>query len=99
MESFAFNLSIKKNCILWFLFQDGVHKTQTNFEVRVKDIQDKPPVFLEYKSNVIDEDSPINTLVLKIQARDGDTGEPRKIVYDLLTSEKIILNLIGNLFS
>lgn len=67
--------------------KDGVHKTKTTFEVRVKDVQDKPPVFLEYKSNVIDEDSPINTLVLKIQARDGDTGEPRKIVYDLITSK------------
>lgn len=66
--------------------QDGVHIAQTNFEVRVIDIQDKPPVFLEYKSNIIDEGTPINSLVLKIQARDGDTGQPRQIVYDLLTS-------------
>ncbi|XP_055907536.1 cadherin-87A isoform X2 [Eupeodes corollae] len=65
---------------------DGVHLTHTNFEVRVKDVQDKPPVFQGSLSTVIDEDSPIGTLVLKIQARDGDTGEPRKIVYDLLTN-------------
>lgn len=65
---------------------DGVHFAHTNFEVRVKDIQDKPPVFQGSLSTVIDEDSPIGTLVLKIQARDGDTGEPRKIVYDLLTN-------------
>ncbi|XP_036327722.1 cadherin-87A [Rhagoletis pomonella] len=65
---------------------DGVHKSQTNFEVRVKDVQDKPPVFQGSLSAVIDEDSPIGTLVLKVQARDGDTGEPRKIVYDLLTN-------------
>ncbi|XP_034663045.1 cadherin-87A isoform X2 [Drosophila subobscura] len=65
---------------------DGLHKTQTTFEARVKDVQDKPPVFQGSLSTVIDEDSPINTLVLTVHARDGDTGEPRKIVYDLLTN-------------
>ncbi|XP_064554769.1 cadherin-87A isoform X2 [Drosophila montana] len=65
---------------------DGVHKTQTTFEARVKDVQDKPPVFQGSLSTVIDEDSPINTLVLTVHARDGDTGEPRKIVYDLLSN-------------
>ncbi|XP_015032277.2 cadherin-87A [Drosophila willistoni] len=63
---------------------DGVHKTQTTFEARVKDVQDKPPVFQGSLSTVINEDSPINTLVLTVHARDGDTGEPRKIVFDLL---------------
>ncbi|XP_030572028.1 cadherin-87A [Drosophila novamexicana] len=65
---------------------DGAHKTQTTFEARVKDVQDKPPVFQGSLSTVIDEDSPINTLVLTVHARDGDTGEPRKIVYDLLSN-------------
>ncbi|KAH8382777.1 hypothetical protein KR009_005221 [Drosophila setifemur] len=65
---------------------DGIHKTQTTFEARVKDVQDRPPVFQGSLSTVIDEDSPINTLVLTVHARDGDTGEPRKIVYDLLTN-------------
>ncbi|XP_043864280.1 cadherin-87A [Drosophila mojavensis] len=65
---------------------DGVHKTQTTFEARVKDVQDKPPVFQRSLSTVIDEDSPINTLVLTVHARDGDKGEPRKIVYDLLSN-------------
>ncbi|XP_030375900.1 cadherin-87A [Scaptodrosophila lebanonensis] len=65
---------------------DGVHKSQTTFEARVKDVQDKPPVFQGTLSTIIDEDSPINTLVLTVHARDGDTGEPRKIVYDLLSN-------------
>ncbi|EDV49453.2 uncharacterized protein Dere_GG17179 [Drosophila erecta] len=65
---------------------DGPHKTQTTFEARVKDVQDKPPVFQGSLSTIIDEDSPINTLVLTVHARDGDTGEPRKIVYDLRTN-------------
>ncbi|ALC46335.1 Cad87A [Drosophila busckii] len=65
---------------------DGLHKTQTTFEARVKDVQDKPPVFQGSLSTVIDEDSAINTLVLTVHARDGDTGEPRKIVYDLISN-------------
>uniref|UniRef100_A0A1A9VG57 Cadherin domain-containing protein n=1 Tax=Glossina austeni TaxID=7395 RepID=A0A1A9VG57_GLOAU len=81
-------LNYNQRTIYHFLLEasDGVHIAQTNFEVRVIDIQDKPPVFLEYKSNIIDEGTPINSLVLKIQARDGDTGQPRQIVYDLLTN-------------
>ena len=97
----AETLNYNQRMIYHFLIEatDGVHETQANFEVRVKDVQDKPPVFQGALSAIIDEDSPINTLVLKIQARDGDTGEPRKIVYDLLTSNihnflKIILFVI-----
>lgn len=70
-----------------FNFQDGTHSTATSFEVRVKDVQNSPPVFQGSLAAVIEENSPIGTLVLKVQARDGDTGEPRKIVYELLTSE------------
>lgn len=66
---------------------DGNHTALTNFEVHVKDVQNLPPVFHGSLSAVIDEDSPIGTLVLKVHARDGDTGEPRKIVYHLLTSK------------
>lgn len=39
---------------------------------------------------VIYEDSPIGSLVMTIQAKDGDHGQPRKIVYDLLTSKQLI---------
>ncbi|XP_037922792.1 cadherin-87A [Hermetia illucens] len=65
---------------------DGTHSTATSFEVRVKDVQNSPPVFQGSLAAVIEENSPIGTLVLKVQARDGDTGEPRKIVYELLTN-------------
>lgn len=33
------------------------------------------------------EDAPINTLVMTVQARDGDRGMPRKVVYELLSSK------------
>lgn len=55
-------------------------------EIRVKDVQNRPPIFQGSLAAVIDEDSPIGTLVLNIQAKDGDHGQPRRIVYDMLTS-------------
>lgn len=53
-------------------------------------MQNRPPVFQGSLAAVINEDSPIGTLVMSIQAKDGDHGQPRKIVYDLLTSEQLI---------
>lgn len=83
------NLDYNKQLIYHFQIKasDGNHTAFTNFEVHVKDVQNLPPVFHGSLSAVIDEDSPIGTLVLKVHARDGDTGEPRKIVYHLVTSE------------
>lgn len=53
-------------------------------------MQNRPPVFSGSLAAVINEDSPIGTLVMTIQAKDGDHGQPRKIVYDLLTSKQLI---------
>lgn len=66
---------------------DSVHEQTTDVEVRVKDVQNSPPVFLGSLAAVIDEDSPIGTLVMTVQARDGDKGQPRRISYELITSE------------
>lgn len=70
--------------------QDGIHEASTGVEIRVKDVQNRPPVFQGSLAAVINEDSPIGTLVMTIQAKDGDHGQPRKIVYDLLTSKYLI---------
>lgn len=51
------------------------------------DIQNTGPVFLGSLTGVIREDDPIGTLVMTVQARDGDRGEPRKIYYELVTSK------------
>lgn len=53
----------------------------------MKDVQNRPPVFQGSLAAVINEDSSIGTLVMTIHAKDGDHGQPRKIVYDLLTSK------------
>lgn len=66
---------------------DSVHEQLTDLEIRVKDIQNTPPVFLGSLAAVLDEDSPIGTLAIKIQARDGDKGYPRQITYELVTSK------------
>lgn len=66
---------------------DSVHAQTTEVEIRVKDVQNTPPVFLGSLAAVIDEDSPIGTLVMTVQARDGDKGQPRRISYELITSE------------
>lgn len=58
--------------------------------MKVLDVQDTPPVFQGSLTGVIKEDDPIGTLVMTIHAKDGDKGAPRKITYDLLTSEYIL---------
>lgn len=56
-------------------------------EIRVLDVQNRPPIFQGSLASVIDEDSPVGTLVMTVQAKDGDHGQPRRIVFDLLNSE------------
>jgi hypothetical protein len=65
---------------------DGLFNATTNVEVRVIDVQNSPPVFQGSLATIISENSTIGTLVLTLQARDGDKGAPRKIVYDLVSN-------------
>lgn len=45
-----------------------------------------PPVFHGSLTTVISEDILVGTHILKLNAKDGDRGEPRNIVYDLVQS-------------
>lgn len=56
-------------------------------EIKVKDVQNTPPEFTGSLTGVVDEDAPVNTLVMRVHAKDGDRGMPRKVVYELLTSK------------
>lgn len=67
-----------------------MHISNASLEIRVKDIQNSPPVFQGSLAAIIDEDSPIGTLVMTVVARDGDRGQPRKIIYDLISSKCFI---------
>lgn len=72
--------------IVPLLATDGLFNSTVNIEVRVVDIQNTPPIFQGSLSTIISEDSPIGTLVLTLQAHDGDKGSPRKIVYDIISN-------------
>lgn len=55
--------------------------------IAVGDVQDTPPKFTGQLEAEIEEDAPINTLIMTINAEDGDRGSPRKIVYELMNSK------------
>lgn len=81
-------LDYNENMIFQILLSasDGFHNATTSLEIHVLDVQNTPPIFQGTLAAVINEDSPIGTLVMTILARDGDKGQPRKIVYDLISN-------------
>lgn len=67
--------------------QDGEHKSNIGVLIRVKDVQNTPPIFTGAMAGRVMEDSDVGTLVMVIQARDGDLGKPREVKLTLLSSE------------
>ncbi|XP_028130157.2 cadherin-87A [Diabrotica virgifera virgifera] len=65
---------------------DGELTSTTNVDVKVGDVQDTPPYFVGNLTAEIKEDVSINTLVMTVHAEDGDRGNPRKIVYELVNN-------------
>nr|XP_012135515.1 PREDICTED: cadherin-87A isoform X2 [Megachile rotundata] len=65
---------------------DGLNNETTGVEIKVGDIQNSPPEFLDSLTGVVHEDAPIGTLVMTVKARDGDRGLPRKIIYELVNN-------------
>ncbi|RWS21315.1 cadherin-87A-like protein, partial [Leptotrombidium deliense] len=77
---------------------DGVHNATLNVEIIVRDVQNKPPVFIGSTTAIIAEDLPIASFVLRVKAIDGDvisndaftqessTNNGRQIVYHLLSN-------------
>ncbi|RWS15955.1 cadherin-87A-like protein [Dinothrombium tinctorium] len=51
---------------------DGIRNSSLNAEITVKDVQNKPPVFIGSTTAIISEDLPVGSLVLKVRAIDGD---------------------------
>ncbi|CAG0880821.1 unnamed protein product [Cyprideis torosa] len=71
---------------------DGKFTSTASGVIRVEDVQDSPPVFLGSLSTLVPESTPPGSLILTLQASDGDRGKPRALRYQLLDS-------IGNMFS
>jgi len=65
---------------------DGVFNATASIEIRVEDIQNSAPVFVSPLATFVDEDTPIGSHILTVLARDPDKGNPRRIVYDLLSN-------------
>ena len=76
-------------------FQDGIHMVSAPAKITVKDIQNSPPTFTGSLTGVISEDDPIGSLIMTVNAADGDTGAARKIQYKLLTSNKFLLLILN----
>lgn len=55
--------------------------------VRVRDVQNTPPVFSGSLTGIVKEDDPIGTKIMTLHAADGDVGAPRPVKYQLMTSE------------
>lgn len=55
-------------------------------------MQNTPPIFTGAMAGRVMEDSPVGTLVMVIQARDGDLGKPREVKLSLLSSELSFVN-------
>lgn len=79
--------------------QDGLNNGTTGVEIKVADIQNTPPEFLDSLTGVVHEDDPIGTLVMTVKARDGDRGMPRKMIYELVTSESTALSFKSHVMS
>ncbi|XP_063989387.1 cadherin-87A isoform X2 [Diachasmimorpha longicaudata] len=65
---------------------DGTNVETTGVEIKVADIQNSPPEFLDSLTGIVKENDSIGTLVMTVKARDGDRGMPRQIVYELETN-------------
>lgn len=63
---------------------DGKFAVNSEILFTVIDVQNTPPVFSGSLTGIVNEDDPIGTRVLQIKAKDGDSGSPRRIIYDLV---------------
>ncbi|MPC44216.1 Cadherin-87A [Portunus trituberculatus] len=66
--------------------KDGGQMSSVGVVVRVRDVQNTPPVFSGSLTGIVKEDDPIGTKIMTLHAADGDTGAPRPIKYQLMTN-------------
>lgn len=62
--------------------------------VRVRDVQNTPPIFSGSLTGIVKEDDPIGTKIMTLHAADGDTGAPRPIKYQLMSSECLFCHVL-----
>ena len=65
------------------LVKDGRYEVLSSIVFSILDVQNTPPVFMGSLTGILSEDDPVGTRVLTVKARDGDTGQARRIIYSL----------------
>ena len=63
---------------------DGIYNDTTDMVFTVLDVQNTPPVFEGSLTGIVNEDDAVGTVIMNITAKDGDTGNPRTIIYELI---------------
>ena len=80
----AFNYRERQIYQIPLVVFDGVFNDTTDMVFTVLDVQNTPPVFEGSMTGIVNEDDVVGTVIMTIRAKDGDTGNPRRIIYELV---------------
>lgn len=83
----------RSSYVLTLLAKDGAYtnplSTIASISINIVDVQDQEPVFINAPySATLQENTPADTSVLRISAKDGDTGNPRPVRLTLENERK-----------
>ena len=79
-----FNYRERQIYQIQMVVNDGIHNDTADLVFTVRDVQNMPPVFEGSLTGIVNEDDAVGTVIMKIRAKDGDTGNPRRIIYELI---------------
>ena len=74
---------LRQNYRLPIVVYDGRYNETAEINFSVVDVQNTPPMFMGSLTGIVSEDDLVGSKVLTIKARDGDTGQARRIIYTL----------------
>jgi hypothetical protein len=63
--------------------KDGNYEVMSEIVFSVVDVQNTPPVFMGSLTGIVSEDDPVGAKILTVKARDGDSGQARRVIYEL----------------
>lgn len=75
---------------------DGRFNDTTDLIFTVMDVQNSPPVFEGSLTGVVNENDTVGTVIMNVNAKDGDSGNPRRIVYQLVENPEGFFDIDSN---
>lgn len=75
---------------------DGRFNDTTDLIFTVMDVQNSAPVFEGSLTGVVNENDAVGTVIMDVNAKDGDTGNPRRIVYQLVSNPEGFFDIDSN---